>query len=269
MTKRKSDNDVSSRSKRAKLDGHDDAASPILNSHTTDSPPPLATPQRLGKRKRRQDPGTESLENPGTKRVRRSSEPSERDARETSPVEVWPSIEYEPDKKEEEPSWIWKAIADSHRQATLFRERQKRLRDSQCIAENCNSLPSPTPSIIGSSESDKDERWDRLLNSEHWDWSPDSESESDESDDMQDAPIRATPLKKTNQLPRNRLRKRNATPRQRKQKQPRKKAKHQGEARHEGSTPTIQEFLRSKRSSRRDAKCVQWHLGDDGKACPI
>lgn len=78
-----------------------------------------------------------------------------------------------------------------------------------------------------------------------------------ESDEPQDASLLAISSKKTNQLPRNRLRKRNATPRQRKQQQPRKKAKYKGQARHQSSTPVVQELLRSKRSSRRDTKCVQ------------
>jgi hypothetical protein len=246
MAKRKYDDDAPLPQKKAKLHHQVIHDSQISNAHTlharTLHPTPLslASSERCEKRKRTPDSQSDTLE-PESKRTRGSPSPS--DSPDIS-SEPWPSIGYIP-REEEEPSPVQQWIHEMYINAMQLSAEY----DSDISADDQNPLPSPEPSDGDAAERDE---WEfPIVDSTHT--------------------YHSTP-RNSRILSRQRPRKNDTIPTRRKRRQPPKKGKGENKRNKrldEALSPAVETFLRSRRSTRRDANCKLWHLGDDGTACTV
>ncbi|KAK4061672.1 uncharacterized protein Triagg1_10214 [Trichoderma aggressivum f. europaeum] len=255
MSKRKSSSDAPLPRKKAKLapvhdfEEHETPAAP--------SPPSSQTiPSRHEKRKRTDHLLIDSDDEPSAKRARidRSSNDATSCVRSSSP-EPWPSIGYAPEEEKE--------------QNPLVEEFYKSCTETE-VACGCqtqtmyrNPLPSPEPSERDTSDIEAIEQ--TSTHNTHQMQCPVSQRQP------LSPPTISSPRKK-NRSSRRRIERR--SPASSHQEQPRqqrrkKNDEKQGPQRDGKPTPTVEEFLQSKRSSRRDSKCELWYLGDNGTASAV
>ncbi|KAL7896401.1 hypothetical protein HDV63DRAFT_367089 [Trichoderma sp. SZMC 28014] len=239
MAKRRSDDSEPIPHKRAKLN-HPAAAA--LDCQTLDlSTSHSLSPARLQKRKRTTHVSDElpkeshsklypGGEKPAVKRAKRCSSGPDPDP---DPLLLWQGLEEQPRPEREESHYdlTQTYFQQSQRNAMRFLEEYRQYdRDSN----HRNPLPSP-----------------------------------DLSDDeaVQYATIESFSARDA-ALPAPAIRQREATPPRKKKRETRRQSK----KRAENPLYTLekeQNFLRSKRSSRRDQGCSLWYLADDGKAYPV
>ncbi|KAL6799313.1 hypothetical protein GGI42DRAFT_52671 [Trichoderma sp. SZMC 28013] len=256
MSKRKFSSDAPLPRKKAKLaqvhdfEEYDTLAAP--------SPPSSQTiPSRREKRKRTDHLHVDSDDEPSVKRIRidQGSNDATNSSRSSSP-EPWPSIGYEPEE-EKEPN-------------PLVEEFYKSCTETE-VACSCqtqpmyrNPLPSPEPSERDTSDVEAIEQ--TSIHTTHQLQCPVSKPQPVSQ------PSIGSPRKK-NRTSRRRIETRSsASPHQEESQQQRRKKKNdgdQGPQRDGKLTPTVEEFLQSKRSSRRDSKSELWYLSDNGTASAV
>ncbi|KAJ4856722.1 hypothetical protein T069G_10090 [Trichoderma breve] len=255
MSKRKFSSDAPLPRKKAKLaqvhefEEYNHLAAPSPPSSQT-------TPSRREKRKRTNSSHIDSDDEPSAKRARidQSSNDASGRSRSSSP-EPWPSIGYAPEE-EKEPN-------------PLVEEFYKSCTETE-VACSCqpqtmyrNPLPSPEPSERDTSDIEAIEQ--TSIHTAHQMQCPVSKPQP------VSPPIVSSPRKK-NRNSRRRIERRSpASSHQEQSRQQRRKKKNenQGPQREGKPTPTVEEFLQSKRSSRRDSKCELWYLSDNGMASAV
>ncbi|PKK54419.1 hypothetical protein CI102_655 [Trichoderma harzianum] len=257
MSKRKFSSDAPLPRKKAKLalvhdfEEYDTLAAP--------SPPSSQTmPSRREKRKRTDLSHIDSDHEPSAKRTRidQSSNDAASSSRSSSP-EPWPSIGYTPEE-EKEPNPLVEEFYKSCTETEVACSCQ-----TQTIYRN--PLPSPEPSERDTSDIEAIEQ--TSIHTTHQMQCPVSK--------LQPAspPNISSPRKKTRSS-RRRIEKRSpASSHQKQSRQQRRKKKNEDQGpQRDGKptpTPTVEEFLQSKRSSRRDSKCEFWYLSDNGTASTV
>ncbi|KKP00703.1 hypothetical protein THAR02_07190 [Trichoderma harzianum] len=257
MSKRKLSSDAPLSRKRAKLaqvhdfEEFDTLAAPSL--------PPLSQtmPSRREKRKRTDLSHIDSDDEPSAKRARtdQSSNDATRSSRSSSP-EPWPSIGYAPEE-EKEPNPLVEEFYKSCIETEVACECQ-----TQTMYRN--PLPSPEPSERDTSDVEAIEQ--TSIHTTHQMQCPVSKPQP------VSPPNISSPRRKARSSRRRIGRRINPTSSHQEQsrRQRRKKTKEdQGLQRDGKSTPTVEEFLQSKRSSRRDSKCELWYLSDNGTASAV
>lgn len=229
------------------------------------APSPSATPERPQKRKRTDLLQTDA---PDTKRVRIEDS-----------ADVWPGIWEGADElsEEEEPD----AIARKFRE-TCYAAMQmgtNRMPGYRRRRTYQSYLQSPEPSDPDTGSDNTDTGGSDISEPEHpatkanarWINSAPISRNTPYARTQMASPPYISPRKISGSRVSTKHHRRNPTQRQKQQpalekesQQRRKKCEEQSE--NNKSTPAVNEFLRSKRSSRRDAEQVLWYLGDDGKA---
>ncbi|KAL7786505.1 hypothetical protein V8C43DRAFT_289992 [Trichoderma afarasin] len=256
MSKRKFSSDGPLPRKKAKLaqvHGFEE-----FNILAAPSPPSSQTmPSRREKRKRTDSSHIDSDDEPSAKRARidqSSNEATTSCSRGSSP-EAWPSIGYAPEEKKEPNPLVeefYKScteteVACSCQPQTMYR----------------NPLPSPEPSERDTSDVEAIEQ--TSIHITHQMQCPVSKPQP------VSPPNIGSPRRKARSSRRRIERRRPASPHQEQSRQQRRKKKNedQGPQRDGKPTPTVEEFLQSKRSSRRDSKCELWYLSDNGTASAV
>lgn len=256
MSKRKFSSDAPLSRKKAKLaqtynfEEHDTLAAP--------SPPSSQTiPSRREKRKRTDLSHINSDDEPSAKRTRIDQSPNDatNSSRSSSP-EAWPSIGYAPEE-EKEPS-------------PLVEEFYKSCTETE-VACSCetqtmyrNPLPSPEPSERDTSDVETIEQ--TSIHTTHQMQCPVSKPQP------VSPPSISSPRRNTRSSRRRSERRSPASSHQEQSRQQRRKKmknEDQSPQRDGKPTPTVEEFLLSKRSSRRDSKCELWYLSDNGTASAV
>ncbi|OPB44761.1 hypothetical protein A0O28_0088990 [Trichoderma guizhouense] len=257
MSKRKFSSDAPLPRKRAKLaqvnefEEHDTFAAPS---------PPLSQmiPSQREKRKRTDHSHIDSDDEPSAKRARidQSSNEAASCSRSSSP-EPWPSIGYAPEE-EKEPN-------------PLVEEFYKSCTETEvaCSCETStmyrNPLPSPEPSETDTSDVEAIEQ--TSIHTTHQMQCPVSKPQP------VSPPSISSPRRKTRSSRRRIERRSPASSHQEQSRQQRRKKKNEDQGpQRDGKptpTPTVEEFLQSKRSSRRDSKCELWYLSDNGTASAV
>lgn len=255
MSKRKYSSDAALPRKKAKLaqvhefEEYDTLVAP--------SPPLSQTmPSRREKRKRTDLSHIDSDDEPSAKRAKIDQSSNDaRNSSRSSSLEPWPSIGYAPEE-EKEPS-------------ALVEEFYKSCTETE-VACSCetqtiyrNPLPSPEPSERDTSDVEAIEQ--TSIHTTHQMQCPVSKLQP------VSPPNTSSPRRK-NRSSRRRIERRSPVSSHQEQprQQRRKKKNEDRSSQQDGKpTPTVEEFLQSKRSSRRDSKCDLWYLSDNGTASAI
>ncbi|KAL6821498.1 hypothetical protein V8C40DRAFT_250423 [Trichoderma camerunense] len=257
MSKRKFSSDAPLSRKKAKLAQVHDFEE--FSTLAAPSPPASQTiPSRREKRKRIDLSHIDSDDEPSAKRARidQSSNDATNRSRSSSP-EPWPSIGYAPEE-EKEPSLL---VEEFHKSCTETEVA------CSCQTQTMyrNPLPSPEPSERDTSDVEAIEQ--TSIHITHQMQCPVSKPQP------VSPPNASSPRKKNRSSRRRNERRSPASSHQeqsRQQQQRRKKKnENQGPQRDGKPTPTVEEFLQSKRSSRRDSKCELWYLSDNGTASAV
>ncbi|KAL7953211.1 hypothetical protein V8C34DRAFT_297590 [Trichoderma compactum] len=256
MSKRRFSSDAPLPRKNAKLaqvhdfEEYDTLAAP--------SPPSSQTiPSRRDKRKRTVHSHIDSDDEPSAKRTRigQGSNDATCCARSSSP-EPWPSIGYEPEE-EKEPNPL---VEEFYRSCIET--------EAACSCQTPpmyrNPLPSPEPSERDTSDVEAIEQ--TSVHTTHQMQSPVSKPQTV-------SPPNISSPRKKNRSSRRRIERRSpASSHQEESRQQLRKKKNdenQGPQRDGKPTPTVEEFMQSKRSSRRDSQCELWYLSDNGTASAV
>ncbi|KAL7931386.1 hypothetical protein V8C35DRAFT_310279 [Trichoderma chlorosporum] len=267
MSKRKSSSDAVLPRKKAKLAHQSDPLHFEAGDALTVPSPPSSqttTTTRREKRKRTDYSDTDCHNEPRAKRARTTQSPSDTTScsRSTSP-EPWPSIGFMPEE-EKEPS----SLVEEFYRSCIETEVECSC-ESQTIYRN--PLPSPVPSERGTSE---DEAADETTNYATQQI-PHSASKSQElpspNPQWASSPSLSSSREKNRRSPR-RTERRSLAPSYQRQPRPqrrRTRADNHDQPRNEKSSQAVENFLHTKRSSRRDSKCELWYLGDNGTPCAV
>ncbi|KAF3066628.1 hypothetical protein CFAM422_008731 [Trichoderma lentiforme] len=259
MSKRKFSSDAPLSRKKAKLAQVHDFEDEEYDTLAAPSPPSSQTMHSRREKRKRTDPShIDSDDEPSAKRTRidQSSNDATSCSRSVS-SEPWPSIGYAPEEEKEANPLVeefYKSCTETETEAACSCQPQTMYR---------NPLPSPEPSERDTSDIEAIEQTSihtthqmQCLVSKPQPVSP---------------PNIGSPRRKARSSRRRIERRRPASSHQEQSRQQRRKKKNedQGPQRDGKSTPTVEEFLQSKRSSRRDIKCEFWYLSDNGTASTV
>ncbi|KAL6691358.1 hypothetical protein J3F84DRAFT_386936 [Trichoderma pleuroticola] len=255
MSKRKFSSDAPLPRKKARLaQVHDFEECDTL---AAPSPPSSQTiPSRREKRKRTGHLHIDSDDEPSAKRSRtdQSSNDATSCSRSPSP-EPWPSIGYAPEE-EKEPNPL---VEEFYRSCIETEVACSCQTQPMCR----NPLPSPEPSERDTSDVEAIEQ--TSIHTTHQMQCPVSKPQPVFPPDI------SLPMKKNKSSRRRIGRRSSASSHQEQSRQQRRKKKNenQGPQRDAKPIPSVEDFLQSKRSSRRDSNCELWCLSDNGTARAI